>query len=305
MNQRCVCQNSIRQGNFQGVEFLICTNCKYLTWEPQHTRDLISADFELSLTFTPTKSTSIGALLGWLENSLNQLSQTKPKYLINFQAIGLHSGSKEEEEELSLDDKCRLLSSIWNSFGQEFVVMFGIGTSGFEIANRVIDGQLELDGEATDELEKTASQLFKALNQLLVGHGNSAIALKDAEQLIDCFYDFLVSVESGPTEVTIQVPLREDLRVWDIRAAEDEWEEEMYALIASKLGGYSTEDIFKATLEDMWTEMSDYMAKDQARDLAEFIRTLTLDGAPIEVRVAYDLQYVLPLPWDQATVETK
>jgi hypothetical protein len=81
------------------------------------------------------------------------------------------------------------------------------------------------------------------------------------------------------------IPLLNDFTIWDIRAAENDEEEELYPLVAAKLSEYSTETIILATLEDMFTEMNDYMQKNTFLELEHHFASFSFKGMPISARV--------------------
>ena len=95
--------------------------------------------------------------------------------------------------------------------------------------------------------------------------------------------DLTYRIESVSDEVLI--PLLDDFTVWDIRAAESEEEEELYPLLAAKLAEYSTETIIIETLEDMFTEMNDYMQKDEFLKLNHHFSSFSFKGVPVSARI--------------------
>jgi hypothetical protein len=97
--------------------------------------------------------------------------------------------------------------------------------------------------------------------------------------------DLTHSIDSVSDEALI--PLLDDFTVWNIRAAESEEEEELYPLVAAKLAEYSTETIILETLEDMFTEMNDYMQKDEFLKLNHHFSSFSFNGVPVSARITH------------------
>jgi len=108
-------------------------------------------------------------------------------------------------------------------------------------------------------------------------------ATKFADSLIDEGYQLLGDIPLTSSEITI--PLFDEISAWEIRAAEDEEEEEYYPLVASKLCTYSTEELIRATVQDLITEQSDYMQLDTKKALESDLERLEVEGSPVQAKI--------------------
>lgn len=184
LENHCSCNEQVRRGSLQGVNFRICTACPYLQWESVDGLSFIRSTFDLELSDFPSSCLGL---------SVSDLSS----------AVETHLG--------------------------------------------------------------------------LLGGVNSNVRIES--QHLDLTY----RVESFSDEVMI--PLLDDFTVWDIRAAESEEEEELYPLVASKLAEYSSETIILETLEDMFTEMNDYMQREIFLTLNHHFSSFSFNGMQISARI--------------------
>lgn len=276
MKSRCGCVESLRKGSLQGVNFAICTNCRYLQWEPFNGSNFIESTFELELSDFPEagKTVTVAELFRSVEIHLGSLMEGHSNVKVDYRKLGyVKSGSATGEDwGLNLDpdpdfeSMCAKLSEVWLNHrdNEAFEELLAYADLGFPLAYAIDMGMVEAS--------TTAVSLIRDTYRLLV-------ALPVLDQTI---------------EDSITVPLFSDITVWDIQAAEDEEQEEYMELVAERLHDYSTEAILLATLEDMFREMNDYMQKDVFFELKRHFSSFNVSGIPIDLRDS-EMHLVHPL----------
>ena len=263
MKSRCGCVESLRKGSLQGVNFAICTNCRYLQWEPFDGSNFIESTFELELSDFPKtgKTLTVSELFRSVETHLGSLMEGRSNIKVDYRKLGyVKNGSAAGEDwVLSLDPDaafeamCAKLAEVWldHRDNEAFQELLAYADLGFPLAYAIDTGMVEAS--------PTAVALICDTYRLLLG-------LPVLDQTIDD---------------SITIPLFSDITVWDIQAAEDEEQEEYMELVAERLHDYTTEEILLATLEDMFREMNDYMQRDTFYELKRHFSSFSVSGNPI------------------------
>jgi hypothetical protein len=146
---------------------------------------------------------------------------------------------------------------------------------------------LELSDFPSSCLGLSVSDLSSAVEThlgLLSGNTSNVRNVRIDSRQIDP-HDIIESIIESILYDAVSIPLLDDITIWDIRAAESEEEEELYPLIASKLAAYSTETIILETLDDMFTEMNDYMQREKFLTLNHHFSSFSFNGMQISARL--------------------
>jgi len=283
MKSRCQCVDSLRKGSLKGVNFQFCTNCRYLKWEPVNGSTFIKSIFAMEFSGFPEtgETVSMSDLIDSIEAHLGSFLNGASKVRIDYQSLGyVRDASSPAEKtgvkldpEAPFDTKCAKLSEVWIDHRDTdvFQGLFEYADLGFPLAHAINIGMVEASPSAISLITET----YKLLLEL--------------------------PVLDQKLEDTITIPLFEDITLWDIRAAEDEDEADYMSLVADRLHEYTTEAILLATLEDMFTEMNDYMQRDTFRELESHFSSFSVSETSIVASVS-DMNLIDPIGFSAGMV---
>ena len=268
MKSRCGCDESLRSGSLKGVNFFICTNCSYLQWETSAGLSLIESLIELEFSgfLESGRAILMSDLVNAVETHLQSFSTGSFPIKIDFRRLGFAAAgqipggkwSLALDPDATLSAKCATLADVWlyHRDDEVYKTLIAYADFGLPLAVAINSGMVE----TTKAAESFVSDTYRHL-----------LALPTPDRrLVD----------------SVRIPIIDDITSWDIRAAEYEEEEEMFALVAERLHEYTTEEILNTTIEDMFGEMMEYMQTDTAKELKRHFSTFRLPDTSVEVRVS-------------------